>query len=124
MDDERLLRVLAGNHLDRPRISADGDDFLADQPFRRVLADPGLAGVVGGVLGGVLLEEIAPPRVDDHDVALAERGVVHPEPRLNIGSRDQGAFVQARLLAGGVRLELPSLLEDLDRIDQYAPGRE
>src|SRR5919201_2022503 len=36
VDDERLLGILAGNDLDRPRVGADGDDLLVDEPLRRV----------------------------------------------------------------------------------------
>src|SRR6266571_1884639 len=89
VDDERLLRIFAGNHFHAPRI----------------LADAGLATVVGGVLSGELLEEVAPPRVDDEDVAFAESRVVHLEARLDVGRGDQRTLVEARILARRVALE-------------------
>src|SRR6266571_1991069 len=105
VDDERLLRIFAGNHFHAPRVVADGDDLLAHEPVGGILADAGLATVVGGVLSGELLEEVAPPRVDDEDVAFAESRVVHLEARLDVGRGDQRTLVEARILARRVALE-------------------
>src|SRR5207247_7312460 len=69
MDDEGFLRILARDDLHRPLIGADRDNLLGAEPLRRVLADAGLARVEGGVLGGELIEEVAPASVDDDDVA-------------------------------------------------------
>src|SRR5882672_8252871 len=49
VDDERLLRILPGNHFHAPGVVADGDDLLAHEPLGGVLADAGLAAVVRGV---------------------------------------------------------------------------
>src|SRR5215831_10254418 len=49
----------------------------------------------------ILFEQVAPPRVDDDDVALTQRGVVHLEPGLEICRGDLRALIQARLLARG-----------------------
>ena len=124
MNDEGFLRILAGDDLHRPLIGADRDNLLGDEPLRRVLADAGLARVEGGVLGGELIEEVAPASVDDDDVALAQRHVVHLEPCLDVGGRDHGPLVQARLAAGRVALELPRRLEDSNGVDEDAAGGE
>src|SRR5439155_7710902 len=89
-----------------PGVRPDRDDLLRDEPLRGVLADPGRSGVEDGVLRRVLLEEVAPAGVDDHDVALTQRHVVHLEAGLDVRARDDRALVEAVPLAGGVALEL------------------
>src|SRR4029077_5316243 len=122
VDDERFLRVLTRDDLDRPGVAADRDDVLRDEPLGRVLAGAGLARVVERVLRRELLEEVAPAGVDDDDVTLAQRRVVHLEPGLQVGRGDQGTLVEARLLARRVRLQLAGLLVHLHHVDHHAPG--
>ena len=124
VDDERLLRILTGDHLDGPRVGADGHDLLSHEPVRGVLANPRLATVVRCVLGRELLEEVAPTRVQDQDVALAQRDVVHLEAGLDVRPGDHRPLVEALPLARAVALELPGRLEHLDHVDEDAAGRE
>ena len=92
---ERLVRVLAGDHLDRPGVGADHDHLLRCQPLRRRLADARLAAVVGRVLRRELLEQVAPAGVDEHRVAFAQRHIVHLQARLQVGLGDDRARVEA-----------------------------
>src|SRR3989475_9057725 len=76
------------------------------------------------VLLRVLLEEVAPAGVDDHDVAFTERDVVQLEPGLEVGPGDHRALVQAGLRARRVALEFSRRLVHFDRVDQNATGGE
>ena len=124
MDDEGFLGILAGNDLDDPGVRAHRHNLLRHEPVGGVLADAGRAAIVGGVLGRELLEEVAPAGVDDDDVALAQRHVVHLEAGLQVGAGDHGALVEAGLLARRVALELAGRLEHLHHVDDHAAGRE
>ena len=62
-------------------------------------------------LAGILLEDVAPTGVEDDDVALAQRHVVHLEAGLHVGRRDHRSLVEARRRQAALLLSLLRLLD-------------